>query len=653
MPSIPSATRPRLSMNLPSPHACPSSLAFGNPCLRMCSHKSSMRNAFKNSLLVLPLQLLPTSSAMRLQSLLNLVPAYLFYCSLAAAQNIILDDETDAFINNVLAEWKSPGGAGVAFVMKNDQNQWINVESKGYGQANPEGRKITEHTTFNIGSNSKLFTVLATSVLINNATLSPRLDWHTKIKSVIPEFNLTDPVATEESTLLDLMTHRTGYPLHDFSYRYSDVATDVIRKLQHQRQSAEFRDIWQYNNNMYITLSHLPELLVGKPFGRYVKENIFEPLGMNSTTYSYQLANSNGQRADGMAREGIDVYKDPFAGTPRAAQYWTSQTGGEDGSVVAGAGGVITSAADMAIWLQTLLLEGVKPGTNQTVFTPASLKRAVTGLSVQTGQPEWPESSLIAYGAAQLQITYRGHLIVEHGGFIRGFNTQISRLPNDNFGVSVLTNDHEYGKVIGEIIKNHIIDKALGLDPIDWNSRYKAVKSIPPVRATPRPDNAKPPSANFTAIAGVYNNDGYGQIELCLVTPEFRNAATNSSCAEVTSNLTTILPGAIRAGIPTLVAAVNSPWFSHIRVEHFNADLFNVSLLISTPANDTEKPFWTFNDKSTSDNGMIGELNVEGSNIGFGFAGFWAGLWDGAEAGVPKPSGATVRERAEVYWDKL
>ncbi|KAG5633515.1 hypothetical protein H0H81_007157, partial [Sphagnurus paluster] len=232
--------------------------------------------------------------------------------------------------------------------MKNEQNQWVNIETKGYGMATASGTRMTEKSTFNIGSNSKLFTVLATSILINNASITPRLTWNTKVKSVIPEFNLTDPVATQEATLLDLMTHRTGYPLHDFSYRYTDTASDAIRKLQYQRQSAEFRDIWQYNNNMYITLSRLPEILTGMPFGRYVRDNIFMPLGMNATTYSYQLANSEGQRADGMAREGLDVYKDPFTGTPRATRYWTSMTGGEDGSVLAAAGGVITSAVDMA-----------------------------------------------------------------------------------------------------------------------------------------------------------------------------------------------------------------------------------------------------------------------------------------------------------------
>jgi CubicO group peptidase (beta-lactamase class C family) len=83
---------------------------------------------------------------------------------------------------------------------------------------------------------------------------------------------------------------------------------------------------------MYITLSHLPPLLTGVPYGRYVKENIFDRLGMSSTGYSYQNANSNGQRADGMARQGLDVYEDPFAGRPRSTKYWTSQVGGDDGS---------------------------------------------------------------------------------------------------------------------------------------------------------------------------------------------------------------------------------------------------------------------------------------------------------------------------------
>lgn len=101
---------------------------------------------------------------MLLQSLLDLVPFYLLYSSLVgfpgataqANQNPVLDDQTDAFINNILSEWKSPGGVGIAFVRKNDQGEWINVETKGYGRANARGDRVTENTTFNIGSNSKV-----------------------------------------------------------------------------------------------------------------------------------------------------------------------------------------------------------------------------------------------------------------------------------------------------------------------------------------------------------------------------------------------------------------------------------------------------------------------------------------------------------------
>ncbi|KAG5649740.1 hypothetical protein H0H81_002237 [Sphagnurus paluster] len=583
---------------------------------------------------------------MRLQSLFRLFPYYLVWTLLAGVtgahsqttggnRTTIVDAELEAFINKVLADWNSPGGVAVAFVKKDDNGVWTNVETKGYGRATASGTNVTENTMFNIGSNSKLFTALATSLLINNETISPRLNWDSKIKDFVPMFNLTDPVATEEATPLDLMTHRTGYTLHDFSYRYSDDVPAVIEKMQYLRQSAGFRDVWQYNNNMYTTLSYLPTLLLPNkpPFARYVKEFIFDKLGMNRTTYDYNKANAEGLRADGMAREGLDVYKDPFSGTPRAVQYWTSQTGGEDGSVLAGAGGVITCATDVATLLQTLLLDGVHPKTNETVIPPGVLKKITRALSLQTGTPDWPEVSLYAYGAAQLQITYRGHR----------FNTQISRLPYDNLGVSVLTNDHEYGKVIGEIIKNHILDKALGLEPIDWNSRYKAQKSIPPVPATPRPTNSTLPSTNFTNIAGTYENRGYGEIELCLLAPE--NPSPSASCAALTTNITTILPGVLRPGIPTLVGLVDSPWYSHIVVEHFNADLFN-------PTNDSALPYWTFNDKRSSDNKMIAELDVSGDQVALGLAGFWEGLWDGAAAGVPKPLGATVRERAEVYFVK-
>ena len=138
-----------------------------------------------------------------------------------------------------------------------------------------------------------------------------------------------------------------------------------ITKVKHQRPSAEFRDIWQYNNNMYMILSYLPTVLLPSkiPFARYAKEHILDPLGMISTTYSSQVAAASGQLADGMARQVINAGDEKVIF--RALPYWFPS--GEDGNrkswvvsaayaahsvtviVYSGPGGVISNAVDMVL----------------------------------------------------------------------------------------------------------------------------------------------------------------------------------------------------------------------------------------------------------------------------------------------------------------
>jgi CubicO group peptidase (beta-lactamase class C family) len=184
--------------------------------------------------------------------LLTLVPLSLL-CSLTVlraraqgAQGNILTDEVDTFINQLLADWTSPGGAAVAVVKLNEQGMW-NIETKGYGKATFNGTKVNENTRFSIGSNSKvrshsgfccasvnyihflqLFNILATGLLVNNETLSPRLSWTTKIASIVPFWGLEDPIATKQATIIDVMSHRTGMPRHDFHYKWSDDVPTIV-----------------------------------------------------------------------------------------------------------------------------------------------------------------------------------------------------------------------------------------------------------------------------------------------------------------------------------------------------------------------------------------------------------------------------------------
>jgi CubicO group peptidase (beta-lactamase class C family) len=132
------------------------------------------------------------------------------------------------------------------------------------------------------------------------------------------------------------------------------------------KPSAEFRDVYQYDNSMYSLLSYLPTLVLPSkiPFTRYVKQHIFDPLDMTSTTYSYDIANASGQLAEGMTKQG-NFSGNIFAnGTVRALPF-LARGGGEDGSgeyyeysklsiliqsfnlALSGAGGVITTATDI------------------------------------------------------------------------------------------------------------------------------------------------------------------------------------------------------------------------------------------------------------------------------------------------------------------
>jgi hypothetical protein len=90
------------------------------------------------------------------QHIFKLVPIYLLFGTPESKSSTrVLNSETDAFINQVLADWNSAGGIGVAVVRKDEQVLW-NVETKGYGIATIDGSKVTEHTLFAIGSNSKV-----------------------------------------------------------------------------------------------------------------------------------------------------------------------------------------------------------------------------------------------------------------------------------------------------------------------------------------------------------------------------------------------------------------------------------------------------------------------------------------------------------------
>ncbi|KIJ43177.1 hypothetical protein M422DRAFT_170289 [Sphaerobolus stellatus SS14] len=141
-------------------------------------------------------------------------------------------------------------------------------------------------------------------------------------------------------------------------------------------------------------------------------------------------------------------------------------------SLNAGAGGVISNVKDLTTWLQTLILNGRHPLTNDSIIPSTAIAKTAEGVSIMTPLPNDPSISPLVYGLAQWSHSYQGHYIVEHTGGIVGHHTVISRAPFDGIGIAILTNaDLPGGSPLMELVKWRLYEKALGLKHIDWDSK--------------------------------------------------------------------------------------------------------------------------------------------------------------------------------------
>ncbi|KAJ6463410.1 beta-lactamase/transpeptidase-like protein [Mycena sanguinolenta] len=585
--------------------------------------------------------------------------AQLLHFATALSNGTVLTPEIDTFVTNILADWNSSAGVAVTVVRQDGQGGWI-VETKGYGTAKADGTPVTPNTLFAIGSESKLFDTLATGLLISNQSLAPPIDWTSKIASIIPEWELMDPIASNGSSIIDLMSHNTGMPRHDISVGISDTALDIIKRMKYLKPSAEFRSKFQYNSLMYTTLSYLPTVLLpSKPsFAQYVHDNILEPLGMNSTTYSFQVANATNRLADGFGREG-DTTVNPITQPSHPMPYWL-QAGGTDGTTVAsGPGGVITSINDFSIWLRMLISNGLNPDTNATVIPADVLATVTSGITVWPSSftDSYPELSVGTYGGGQYQSSYRGHDLIEHGGDIQGigqsartsiqliryitlgFHSMVTRFPYEGAGVAILFNDNLlYPR---EIIRYRIMDELFGLEPVDWNTRQETPLSLhfhsltmfSGIKKSPLKLPPVPPQ----------RNPGYTSFELCLVVPPPSTAS--EGCTTLANTLNSSFPALVDYTVPTLAFTWDRIAAQYVKLAHFDGDVFNLTGWTGMPTGNASSPVWVYDAGFTGTQVEFG-ASTDGT-VGFGFEN---GLWGAQDS--PDPQGNTAEDRAEVWFTK-
>lgn len=238
----------------------------------------------------------------------------------------------DKLAEDALKSFNVPGFS-IAVVKGNE------TYAKGYGIAQLPDTKATADSLYFAGSTTKSFTAASVLKLIEDDSKSITLQ--SKISDFIP-WKLQDEYVTDHATLEDALSHRTGMPRHDMSYGGPEyTADDMIDAMQHLPLTRELRQEWQYCNMMFLVVSRIIEKLSGTTLAKFFKTNIWEPLGMKHTFMGLEAANATSNLATGYFWDNSTKAFLPY-------EY-------ADPVFVSGAGGIITSVSDYAIYLRAML----------------------------------------------------------------------------------------------------------------------------------------------------------------------------------------------------------------------------------------------------------------------------------------------------------
>src|SRR5713226_698315 len=399
-------------------------------------------------------------------SRLRSVRAAKWFCALAVALVLLISaltaraqepditkklDGFDSYMAQVLKDWNTPG-IGVGIVV-NDKL----VFAKGYGYRDYEKKlPFTPTTLQQIASNSKLFTAIAAGMLVEEG----KLTWDKPVRDSVPTIQFYNDQLNNNITLRDMLSHRTGVTRHDLIWFKSPFTRkELFERLKYLEPQEPMRETFLYNNLMFSAVGEIIELKSGQRWEQFVREKIFTPLDMNSTSYS--ISNMNQHPDHGVPfrerRDSFELYKIPYY---------------EDTEGVAPAGAIISNIDELSHWLIALMNDGKYNGKQ---VLPANVLKAT--LQPAIGLPNTLGEALgfwellnPAYGMGRQTAAYRGHLLTYHGGDLPGFHSRVSFMPNDQIRVIVLViSDHS--APLYNIVSYNVYERLLGMDQTPWSQR--------------------------------------------------------------------------------------------------------------------------------------------------------------------------------------
>ncbi len=404
------------------------------------------------------------------------------------------------FVDSTRQAWNIPGVA--VAVVQDGEVAFV----RGFGFRDAERRHpATARTIFPLGSTTKAFTALAVTMLHDDGIL----DLDAPLVGALPDFRLFDEQASARATARDFLSHRSGLPgQYDMLWLLTPMSrAELFARLVFLEPNAGLRERFQYSNVGYSVAAVVLERLSGMSWEEFLASRIFEPLGMERTGFLH--------RGAGLSDDRAQPYRSIGGITARVSS--SGSAAFDYVSLVAPAGGVSSTAEDMAKWL-LLHLEGGKVGGRQLI-SEAMLAELFTR-HVEITDPAYRIiTQAEAYGLGWAMADYCGHTVVNHGGNIEGFSSLVSLMPDIGAGVVVLSNTLN---LAGYDISRNAYDRLLGLEPLEDREPLNGVYAmLERARAEASqiapPDPEAPPSLPVASYVGAYGHPAFGSAEVSLV----------------------------------------------------------------------------------------------------------------------------------------
>lgn len=334
----------------------------------------------------------------------------------AAQINMISEDlrsEIDSTYTTLLKRNKVTG-TSIAIV----DNGEI-VYATGYGFSDLENkRKADANTIYGIGSITKTFTALS----IMQLQEQEKLRVTNSIKDYLVDLKIENPFNDSNQIYIsDILCHTSGLPsdiANGFFVDNPPTISWVIKELNKQRLISPRRYISAYSNVGYGLLGEVISRVSGLSYGDYLRQNIFTPLNMTSSSIGYELNNTS---------KTYNGNKETVEPTVRDVA----------------AGFISSNVIDMSNFISMLIGDGSFK-SNQ-IISPSSIedmeRDQLTNVSLT--QP-------FAYGYALMidSIKIKNHKkkdstivsIIGHGGDTHAFHADLAYIPEQKVGAVVLTN---------------------------------------------------------------------------------------------------------------------------------------------------------------------------------------------------------------------